>query len=1107
MPDTNAAQVLDSAGTAPPPPSVWADARHWYWRHFLKGVCFHLPLMLLLVVLFLLPFNVAGEEFGVIQLVWHEHWWKRFLVGAAMGVVGLEGLFVSYILWLRDGDEGRLGPRQNFRPVSFDWFVVRTLACLCLTLLVLFTAWQLVEHTDAFGLAVGPKATEEASKRVWIAKSPNDPRRVWVAAADPDPTAPGFDRLLLVAALPLGVLSVGAAVWLSGRCGLGNRVAKWRLLKRGRQKLEQLDEQMRGVDHPGWSWWQLGGVVVVSVAWLAALIASLRREASGALLAFSIIGLALFWLGLWFDDREGVGRRRRIGWAFWANLCTHAAFAFIWVTFCLSAYGWWAGLLAALGAAVVAVALAVALPGPTGAWLALFRRVRPYDPDATPAAVIAPAGPRNRTLGGRFRDICWALIAPPNPIPDAFQMWPFVLLSGLGFFLLCNIPRWASPGPIVCFLLFGLILAYGAATVVVRRTIPVAITGLVFFAILAGVQPYKFRYDGYQTEEGEWVAGLPYKEPVDLRDLVQKDKQRQAKFDEALAAYEPARIEYLDLEQEYFANKMIRCSGGWAFSGPRVVPYLPVPVVSLDRMADEWQAYPGPVISLDLWVDAWRVLPGLESRRDAARQKYTVRRQAARDAWLDMERNNRVIAARHARPDMDLNFLNEPDPQRTSERLLTTTDWTLDAVPKGQPLVVIAVSGGGMRSAAWTFTVLRTLEERFAEQGVDFPAHVRIITGASGGMLGAAYYVATLPACRPVTDPGYRANRKKQLDDLYTELTSDDLTALVKQQVYEDVPNLFSPWPARHDRGKELERVWSRNLRGVLDVPIGQLRADEKAGRRPSLVFTPMMIEDGRRLIVSNLDLRRTITHEGNLLLEDDIKENYDPFKVPCHSRDAIELFRLFPESSKDVRLSTAVRMSASFPIFSPAVSLPVSPRRRIVDAGYYDNYGVSLAAAWLISSDAKSWIVSHASKVLLIQIRDGVDQPWRRLDQVDADSSSGPSRSTEELSSPLEGLYNARIASSSFRNDNQLQLLTRFWIESFARDLENVTPILPEYRLFQVVNFELPQRAALSWYLSTSERQRIEDAMKNPISEGHYEKRIDKIWNWWNGPFKFDVK
>ena len=59
-------------------------------------------------------------------------------------------------------------------------------------------------------------------------------------------------------------------------------------------------------------------------------------------------------------------------------------------------------------------------------------------------------------------------------------------------------------------------------------------------------------------------------------------------------------------------------------------------------------------------------------------------------------------------------------------------------------MVVVVASGGGIRAAAWTFLVLTELEARFAEEGIPFPYHVRLICGASGGMFGASYYVTSL---------------------------------------------------------------------------------------------------------------------------------------------------------------------------------------------------------------------------------------------------------------------------------------------------------------------------------------------------------------------------
>src|SRR5262249_22443909 len=159
--------------------------------------------------------------------------------------------------------------------------------------------------------------------------------------------------------------------------------------------------------------------------------------------------------------------------------------------------------------------------------------------------------------------------------------------------------------------------------------------------------------------------------------------------------------------------------------------------------------------------------------------------------------------------------------------------------------------------------------------------------------------------------------------------------------------------------------------------------------------------------------------------------------------------------------------MSASFPFFSPAVSLPTKPRRRVVDAGYYDNYGVSLSAAWLFSGRHETWINDNASRVCIIQIRDGISDNRRRLAEVKPDESTELSRALEELFSPWEGMANARVGSSSFRNDGQLELLTKFMAKQGID--------------FQVVNSEFAGRAAMNWRLSQGEINSLENEVKKP--------------------------
>ncbi len=61
------------------------------------------------------------------------------------------------------------------------------------------------------------------------------------------------------------------------------------------------------------------------------------------------------------------------------------------------------------------------------------------------------------------------------------------------------------------------------------------------------------------------------------------------------------------------------------------------------------------------------------------------------------------------------------------------------AVENRRPiLVVVTTSGGALRAAIWTQTVLGYLDQTLD----DFSHHVRLITGASGGMLGASQYVS-----------------------------------------------------------------------------------------------------------------------------------------------------------------------------------------------------------------------------------------------------------------------------------------------------------------------------------------------------------------------------
>src|SRR5262249_41531992 len=157
-------------------------------------------------------------------------------------------------------------------------------------------------------------------------------------------------------------------------------------------------------------------------------------------------------------------------------------------------------------------------------------------------------------------------------------------------------------------------------------------------------------------------------------------------------------------------------------------------------------------------------------------------------------------------------------------------------------------------------------------------------------------------------------------------------------------------------------------------------------------------------LLISNLDLDSITRAEGSLYTRT------EGIHQGLYSMSAVEFFRLFPDAG-GFKLSTAVRMNASFLYVSPAAALPTDPPRRVVDAGYYDNYGIDVSACWLYENH--DWIAKNTSGVVLLQIRDAVSQAARTSLGPEDDSQSRAwwQPGIQEVTTPLEGAYSALMA------------------------------------------------------------------------------------------------
>ncbi|MEM8697994.1 MAG: hypothetical protein AAGF44_02430, partial [Pseudomonadota bacterium] len=358
-------------------------------------------------------------------------------------------------------------------------------------------------------------------------------------------------------------------------------------------------------------------------------------------------------------------------------------------------------------------------------------------------------------------------------------------------------------------------------------------------------------------------------------------------------------------------------------------------------------------------------------------------------------------------------------------------------------LVLLATSGGAYRASFWTALVLDSLASFDTPKGAlnGFCQSIRLITGASGGMVGGAYFAAMMnPDGRPpasimpqMSDDILNAqwSSKGDPDDYAYKrrfpLPRDSLSAVAQQLLQHDIPRLFMTGVQMEDRGRVLEDQWL-----TLNASFEDLRGDEAAGLKPSIVFSPMLVETGQPLLITNLDMSRV---NGDLLDE------------------SVEFFDWFPHSRDAFKLKTATRLNAAFPYIAPAAALPTRPYRRVVDAGYYDNYGVDLATSYLSQPRIRDWIVQNTSGVMVIQVR---AFPFT----MPGEKEPGPvARGLQWLTTPIEGAGSARGATMKFRNNQSL------------RRTENLYKQLTgDQHFLRSAIFEVDSKTSLSWYMPEKE-------------------------------------
>ncbi len=361
-------------------------------------------------------------------------------------------------------------------------------------------------------------------------------------------------------------------------------------------------------------------------------------------------------------------------------------------------------------------------------------------------------------------------------------------------------------------------------------------------------------------------------------------------------------------------------------------------------------------------------------------------------------------------------------------------------------LVLINTSGGGLRSSLWTLYSLQyadsLLEGKLLNQTF-------LITGSSGGMIGAAYLRELMlqkqkREIKNLYAKKYRDNISKDiLNPIGFNIATNDL--LFRFQKYNDGKHSYIK-----DRGYAFEKKLNKNAEGLFNKRLRDYVELEKNATIPLMIFTPTIVNDSRKLVISS----QPISYLTQNIKKDSIQIN--------SLNEYVEYSSLFSkQDAMNTKFSSILRMNGTFPYVMPVMSLPSNPRIEIMDAGMRDNYGLETTMKFLYVFH--KWIEENTSGVIIIQIRD------RHKTQP---IEENPNKSVMKvLTAPFASLYGNLFQVQDFRQ-NEL-------VEYAGIGLKTKIDFID----FELQN-DSKKNISLSWHLTRNEKFRVVNSINIPENQ-----------------------
>ena len=390
------------------------------------------------------------------------------------------------------------------------------------------------------------------------------------------------------------------------------------------------------------------------------------------------------------------------------------------------------------------------------------------------------------------------------------------------------------------------------------------------------------------------------------------------------------------------------------------------------------------------------------------------------------------------------------DKQHTEKILNNWSNQVSGGHSEKPKMVIFCVSGGGMKASVWSMHVMQQAD---SIMNGGLMEHTALITGASGGLMGAAYY-RELSRRKALGEP-INIYSKKYIDLISKDLLNSLTFTIVSNDLFMPRTNFeLDGFKYKKDRGYIFEKQFSENTNNIWPKYIKDYKKPEEDAIIPMMFITPSIVNDGRRLIIS--------PHGVSYMTIAPIGVDYRN-AVEIDAVDFGHFFR--DQKAENLLFTSALRMNATYPYILPNVHLPSIPELEVMDAGFRDNYGIVSATRFI--HVFKDWIKENTSGVVLVQVS-GMD----KIKDLDPDGRKG---AIETMLNPL-GIAGQILELQDFEQDTNIG----FIYDILGKDM------------FEVIRFfyrptDEDEKASMTFHLNQREKDDI-------LNSFYLEENQDKL-------------